>query len=272
MLVAAAGNEYEAGNPVEYPAAALQPVGSKGQGGFGLAVAASTMSGKRAFFSNTGTQISLAAPGDNVFGSVAAGSSREYWPRYPLPGSSSGLYGWSSGTSFSTPEVAGAAALVWAANPGLTAQQVAGILKATASGRGRWNPRLGYGVIDVAAAVASARGQAVEPRVQAGSWLSVRRVSDRTARSARAKRRLHRVRLAVHLRSSRPTVTPDYRTVTLQVRRGGSWHRLARRTTRLGGGIRWTVGLKPGRHVLRAVYRGRWDLSAAIWRKSVYVR
>ena len=272
LLVAAAGNEYEAGNPVEYPAAALQPVGSKGQGGFGLAVAASTMSGKRAFFSNTGTQISLAAPGDNVFGSVAAGSSRKYWPRYPLPGSSSGLYGWSSGTSFSTPEVAGAAALVWAANPGLTAQQVAGILKATASGRGKWNPRLGYGVIDVAAAVASARGQAVEPRVQAGSWLSVRRVSDRTARSARAKRRLHRVSLAVHLRSSRPTVTPDYRTVTLQVRRGGSWHRLARRTTRLGGGIRWTVGLKPGRHVLRAVYRGRWDLNAAIWRKSVRVR
>jgi hypothetical protein len=272
LLVAAAGNEYEAGNPVEYPAAALQPVGSKGQGGFGLAVAASTMSGKRASFSNTGTQISLAAPGDNVFGAVAAGSSREYWPRYPLPGSSSGLYGWSSGTSFSTPEVAGAAALVWAANPGLTAQQVAGILKATASGRGRWTPKLGYGVIDIAAAVATARGKAVEPRVRAGSWLSVRRVSDRTVFGARAKRRLHRVHLAVHLRSSRPTVTPDYRTVTLQVRRGGSWHRLARRTTRLGGGIRWTVGLKPGRHVLRAIYRGRWDLSAAIWRKSVSVR
>jgi hypothetical protein len=66
-------------------------------------------------------------------------------------------------------------------------------------------------------------------------------------------------------------VTPDYRTVTLQVRRGGTWHRLVRRTTRLGGGIRWTVGLKPGRHVLRAIYRGRWDLSSAIWRKSVYV-
>ena len=272
LLVAAAGNEFEEGNPVEYPAAALQPVGSKGQGGVGLAVAASTMSGKRAYFSNTGTQISLAAPGDSVFGAIAAGSSREYWPRYPLPGSTAGLYGWSSGTSFSTPEVAGAAALVWAANPALTAQQVGGILKATASGRGNWNPQLGYGVIDVAAAVASARGQAVEPRVQAGAWLSVRRVTDRTTRSARAKSRLRRVRLAVHLRSSRPTVRPDYRMVTLQVRRGGSWHRLARTTTRLGGGIRWTVGLNPGRHVLRAVYRGRWDLSAAVWRKSVYVR
>ena len=272
LLVAAAGNEYEEGNPVEYPAAALQPVGSKGQGGLGLAVAASTMSGRRAIFSNTGTQISLAAPGETVFGSVAAGSSPEYWPRYALPGSSSGLYGWSSGTSFSAPEVAGAAALVWAANPGLTARQVSGILKATASGRGRWNPRLGYGVIDVAGAVASARGQEVEPRVQAGSSLSVRRVSERTARSAKAKRRLHRVRLAGHLRSSSPTVTPEYRTVMLQVLRGGSWHRLARTTTRLGGGIQWTVGLEPGRHVLRAVYRGRWDLGGAVRLKPVYVR
>jgi subtilisin family serine protease len=272
LLVAAAGNEYEEGNPVEYPAAALQPLGSKGQGGFGLAVAASTLSGKRAFFSNTGTQISLAAPGEKVFGAIAAGSSRQDWPRSPLPGAIAGLYGWSSGTSFSTPEVAGAAALVWAANPALTAQQVAGILKATASGRGRWNPRLGYGVIDVAAAVASARGLAIEPRIRAGSWLSVRRVADRSVRSAGSRSKLRRVSLAVYLRSSRPMVTPDYRVVTLQVRRGGSWHRLARRTTRLGGGIRWTVGLKPGRYVVRAIYRGRWDLRAAIRLKPVIVR
>jgi subtilisin family serine protease len=272
LLVAAAGNEYEDGNPVEYPAAALQPVGSKGQGGFGLAVAASTLSGKRASFSNTGTQISLAAPGENVFGAIAAGSSRQDWPRYPLPGATAGLYGWSSGTSFSTPEVAGAAALVWAANPALTAQQVAGILKATASGRGRWNPKLGYGVIDVAAAVASARGLAIAPRIRAGSWLSVRRVADRSVRSTRTRSKLRSVSLAVYLRSSRPMVTPDYRVVTLQVRRGGSWHRLAQRTTRLGGGIRWTVGLKPGRHVMRAIYRGRWDLSAAIRLKPVVVR
>ena len=270
LLVAAAGNEYEQGNPVEYPAAALQPVGSRGQGGFGLAVAATTMSGKRAVFSNTGTHISLAAPGENVFGAIASGSSTKDWPRYPLPGALAGLYGWSSGTSFSTPEVAGAAALVWAANPALTAQQVAGILKSTASGR-RWNPRLGYGVIDVAAAVASARGLSLEPRVQAGSWLNVRRVAHRSPRSA-AGGKLRRVSLAVYLRSSKPTVTPDYRTVTLQVRRGGSWHRLARRSTRLGGGIRWTVGLKPGRYVVRAVYRGRWDLSAAIRLKPVVVR
>jgi len=66
-------------------------------------------------------------------------------------------------------------------------------------------------------------------------------------------------------------VTPDYRTITLQVLRGGSWHRLARATTRLGGGIRWTVGLPPGRYVLRAVYRGRWDLHRAVRLKPVAV-
>jgi subtilisin family serine protease len=271
LLVAAGGNEYEDGNPVEYPAAALQPVGSKGQGGVGLAVAATTMSGRRASFSNTGTQISLAAPGENVFGAIAASSPREWWPRYKLPGSKAGLYGWSSGTSFSTPETAGAAALVWAANPALTAQQVAGILKATATGRGKWNPNLGYGVIDVAAAVAAATGQEAPPRIQAGAWLSVQRLQTRSTRRSRAPRALRRVRLTVHLRTSAPTVTPDYRVVSLELRRNGHWRRVARTATRLGGGLRWSLGLRPGRHVLRIVYRGRWDLEGAVRLKRIRV-
>ncbi|MEK6273942.1 MAG: S8 family serine peptidase [Actinomycetota bacterium] len=271
LLVAAAGNEYREGNPIEYPAAALQPPGSRGQGGIGLSVGASTIGGKRASFSNTGSQISLAAPGERVFGAVAASSPRDWWPRSALPGSTAGLYGWSSGTSFSSPEVAGAAALVWAANPSLTAQQVAGILKATASGRGKWNPRLGYGVIDVAAAVASASGQPIAPSAQAGSWLSVRLLHSRSTRRVGSPRGLRRVRLAVHLRTSAPTVTPDYRAITLQIRSGGSWHRIARTTTRLGGGIRWSVGLRPGRHILRVVYRGRSDLESAIRLKPVRV-
>ena len=48
LVVAAAGNEAQRGNPVEYPAALLQPVGSNGVGGYGLAVGASTISGARA--------------------------------------------------------------------------------------------------------------------------------------------------------------------------------------------------------------------------------
>src|SRR5439155_4777483 len=73
LLVAAAGNEYGAGNPVEYPAALLQPVGSNGAGGTGLSVGASTPAGTRAGFSNTGSYISLAAPGDGVFSALPPG-------------------------------------------------------------------------------------------------------------------------------------------------------------------------------------------------------
>jgi hypothetical protein len=158
LIVAAVGNEYTMGNPVEYPAALLQPVGSKGQGGVGLAVGASTINGSRAFFSNVGTQLSLVAPGMDVFGAVSSYSSPEEYPRAALPGSVAGLYGYSSGTSFASPEVAGAAALVIGANPFLRATDVARILKQTASGRGSWNPETGTGVLDASAAVARAQG------------------------------------------------------------------------------------------------------------------
>jgi subtilisin family serine protease len=92
-----------------------------------------------------------------------------------LPGSTAGVYGFSSGTSFSTPEVAGAAALVWAANPALNARQVATILKRTASGQGTWNPSLGFGVLDAGAAVALA--PTIAPAVPAASKLLQRETS-----------------------------------------------------------------------------------------------
>ena len=141
LLVAAAGNEAQKGNPVEYPAAHLQPVGSNGVGGYGLSVGASTITGARAAFSNHGSYISLAAPGRrglrrDLEGFVAASTTRAS----TLPGSAKGLYGYNSGTSFAAPQVAGAAALVWAANPSLSSRQVADILKQTASGGGAVEP------------------------------------------------------------------------------------------------------------------------------------
>ena len=163
LLVAAAGNSALNGNPTFYPAALLQPVGSNGQGGGGLAVGASNESGSRASFSETGSFVSLAAPGENVLGAISSSADPANWPTTAVPGSSAGLYGFGSGTSFATPEVAGAAALVWAANPLLRASDVATILKNTASGHGTWNPELGWGVIDVAAAVAQAQGATAVP-------------------------------------------------------------------------------------------------------------
>jgi subtilisin family serine protease len=149
LIVAAAGNEHDDGNRPEFPAALLQPVGSYGRGGIGLAVGATAMDGTRADFSNTGSYLSLAAPGENVF---AAESADCDWPHADLPWVSPGSYGWASGTSFAAPEVAGAAALVWAANPRMSATQVAQVLKQSADGTS-WNVQLGWGRLDAAAAV-----------------------------------------------------------------------------------------------------------------------
>ena len=157
LLVAAVGNSFTLGNAVEYPAALLQPVGSRGVGGTGLAVAASNRAGGHASFSSAGTHVSLAAPGEDVFGAVSSTSPSSRYPRTPLPGSLDGLYGYGSGTSFAAPQVAGAAALVWAANPSLLAHEIASVLEQTASGHGAWSAELGYGVLDVAAAVARAQ-------------------------------------------------------------------------------------------------------------------
>jgi subtilisin family serine protease len=162
LLVAAAGNDGAGLDFPLYPAAFLQPLNSDGQGGIGLAVASTNLSGGASSFSNWGSYISMAAPGENVFGAVSATASS--WPTTPLPGSSAGDYGYDSGTSFASPEVAGAAALVWAANPGLSATDVAAVLKATAAGNnGVWNAHTGFGRLDAAAAVARAQGLLTAP-------------------------------------------------------------------------------------------------------------
>jgi len=153
LIVAAGGNDGQTGNDSTYPAALL--------GANGLAVGASTASGKRAAFSTAATYISIAAPGVNVLGAVSSASSPSLYPRVKMPAGTTGLYGYGSGTSYSTAEVSGAAALVWAANPSLTAAQVVQTLEQTASQNGTWNTGLGYGVLNVAAAVASASGKPI---------------------------------------------------------------------------------------------------------------
>jgi subtilisin family serine protease len=149
LLVAAAGNSGQSGNVPSYPAALLGP--------HGLAVGASTTTGKRAGFSTVSQYISLAAPGVRVLGATTGVASTSTYPRVKLAGQP-GLYAFGSGTSYSAPQVSGAAALVWAANPSLAADDVVQILEQTATGAGTWNSGTGYGVLDVAAAVARALG------------------------------------------------------------------------------------------------------------------
>jgi subtilisin family serine protease len=260
LLVAAVGNEYEDGNPIEYPAALLQPPGSRGVGGLGLAVGASTQHGTRASFSNTGTHVSLAAPGEEVLGALSSLSSPSFYPRFALPGSGAGLYGYASGTSFATPQVAGAAALVWAAKPTATAAEVADILEQTASGRGAWSSSLGYGVIDAAAAVATALGSATPdalPALRAKSALNVR------IRQAKRK-----VRISARLRSLMPAISPARRVVRLQAKRGGHWRTIATARTDAAGSVRWAVYSRLHRQ-LRVRYLGSPDLGSV---SSRYVR
>jgi subtilisin family serine protease len=257
LVVAAAGNEFEEGNPVEYPAALLQPVGSRGRGGWGLAVGASTKRGRRASFSNSGTWISLAAPGENVFGAISSYARERNWPRHALPGSAHGYYGYSSGTSFAAPQVAGAAALVWAANPALSRDQVSWILKRTASGSGRWTRALGYGILDVGRAVATAgNGGEIVPPARADAALRLLGPRRRIAKRIR-------LRIKGVLRSTLPAISPAGRKISLQVRRRGRWYRVARGHTKAGGAVVLRTRLRPGRYVMRVRYAGAPELAGA---------
>jgi subtilisin family serine protease len=147
LIVAAAGNTGLGGDVASYPAALVGPRG--------LAVASTTTTGKRAPFSTSARYVSLAAPGVHVLGATTAAAPTSEFPRATL--AADGLYAYGTGTSYSSPQVAGAAALVWAADPTLTPSGVIGILEQTASGHGKWNPGTGYGVLNVAAAVAEAK-------------------------------------------------------------------------------------------------------------------
>jgi serine protease len=253
LLVAAVGNEYEDGNRLEYPAALLQPPGSQGNGGLGLAVGASTQRGTRASFSNTGSHVSLAAPGEDVLGALSSFSPASYYPRFALPGSGAGLYGYSSGTSFAAPQVSGAAALVWAAKPTATPAEVAQILKQTASGRGAWNRALGYGVIDVAAAVSNALGTGAPDALPSLRARAALRLKLRPAKN--------RVRIDARLRSLMPAISPARRLVRLQAKHAGCWHTIATARTNGSGKVRWAVYASAHRQ-LRVRYLGSPDLAS----------
>jgi subtilisin family serine protease len=155
LMVASAGNFH---TDVSWPAADLQPSG--GGRSYGLAVGATNVDGRLADFSNYGKHLSLVAPGDT--GGPCSGVLVALPPAnlfndmcFLTWSSDSGArYGNISGTSFSSPEVAGIAALVWAARPELKNYQVADIIKQSARrDTSGWTPTMGCGILDAGAAL-----------------------------------------------------------------------------------------------------------------------
>ena len=115
-----------------------------------VTVAATNRSGGRAYYSNFGSIVDVAAPGGDgrtagggVLSTLNAGAS--------TPGADN--YAFYQGTSMAAPHVAGVAALMLSKTPGLTADQVESTLKSTARAFPAACSGCGTGLVDAAAAV-----------------------------------------------------------------------------------------------------------------------
>ncbi|RKS74075.1 subtilisin family serine protease [Motilibacter peucedani] len=129
LVVAAAGNQGDAANPVEYPAGFVKT----------LAVGATAQAGDAiAPYSTHGPQVDISAPGDQVTST------------YPTS-----VYANDSGTSMATPYVAAAAALDWAAHPSFTPADLRDHLVRTAEDLGApgRDDFFGAGLVDPLAAL-----------------------------------------------------------------------------------------------------------------------
>jgi subtilisin family serine protease len=129
LIVAAAANDAQSGNPRTYPAS-IPTV---------LAVGAVGPDDQRSAFSESGSFVDVAAPGSDVVGIGPRG-----------PGQLTG-----SGTSYATAFVSGVAALLRAYRPGLTVAQVRHRIEVTADHPAGIvpNAQVGWGVVDPYAAV-----------------------------------------------------------------------------------------------------------------------
>jgi subtilisin family serine protease len=127
MLIAATGNFQPAGI-VAYPARFTEVMG----------VAASNRFGGIYFGSNSGTQVDVCAPGQDVF-SLWRNSS----------------FNTISGTSMATPLVSGLASLIMSRNPSLSVGEIQDLITSTVVDHGSegWDALFGWGVINARRAV-----------------------------------------------------------------------------------------------------------------------
>ncbi len=133
LIVAASGNERADGNAPNYPAAydGVLAVGGTGN--------SDVVTG----FSNTGDYVDIAAPSVGMWTTLPGGS-----------------YGTPNGTSFSSPYVAGVAALAYTVRADLPQGEIQCILKASADDRGApgKDPEYGWGRLNALRALQTAAG------------------------------------------------------------------------------------------------------------------
>lgn len=153
LIVAAAGNEYQEGNPPSYPAAFSHV----------LAVGAVGNQDEHARYSNTGAYVDVVAPGGNP--TSDADPDWSHWILSTHWRGSGYDYVGIVGTSQAAPHVSGLAALIWSINPMLTNDQVEALILTTAVDLGStgWDETFGWGRINAAAAVTSAQQGAPTP-------------------------------------------------------------------------------------------------------------
>ena len=132
LVVAAAGNELEQGNPALYPASYPHV----------LTVGATSRAGGPSSFSSSSSAVDLAAPGEDL---------PFQHPTDPE------LYGVQSGTSFAAPIVSAAAAWVRTVRGTMSPTQLADLLRATARDIDApgFDARTGFGLLDIPAALAA---------------------------------------------------------------------------------------------------------------------
>ena len=135
LVVAAAGNNADAGSPPTFPAAWPHV----------FTVAATDENDAVTSFSTISASTDIAAPGIHMTGAV------------PLSRNPTGYQSNLAGTSFSAPIVSAAAAWIWTVRPTLTATQIADVLRAGARDIGPpgFDTSSGWGLLNIPASLAA---------------------------------------------------------------------------------------------------------------------